>query len=177
MGYQCTFVASLLRKGYDTCIAMAQPKVSTSILIGSLRSKQYSRGAIMKASFSQLNIAYLWDPYLKLLPIPLVRLVNGPIIFEYLTMKCRQKFTKPRKVMSSFTFLGYGYSCIVATCSYSIDILSYPTSNPRNRTLSVLNSHFLRLVYRPYSYSLLKTVFICSSCYRSSIEQIRILSR
>ena len=65
-------------------------------------------------------------------------------------MNYQQKFVKPKKLLTSFTFASTFYSLIALTFSSSIYTSPFPTCTPSMGISVVLKSHFNLLKYRLY---------------------------
>ena len=88
-----------------------------------------------------------------------------------------QKLVNPRNTQISRKDLGIGYYLIALTLVSSILILSRPTTNPRNSTVSVSKTYFLRFTQSQYRSSLSRTYRTASVQASGSSEKINMLSK
>ena len=103
--------------------------------------------------------------------------VNGYNTLEQPQINLLQKLVNPRNTWISRKDLGIGHYLMALTLVSSILIPCRPTTNPRNSTVSVSKTHFLRFAQSQCRSSLSRTYKTASVQASGSSEKINISSK
>ena len=149
---------------------IACPDASTSTLDFPSLLGRASTGCVVIFCFSSLNVFCSSSVHFNS-PFSFSQF-NGTAMWLKSLINHQQKFAKPRKLSTSFTFVGILYSLIALTFSFSICTSPFPTHTGSMGISVVLKSHFDHLKHRLCFSAILRNLIVHSSSYFSIFARI-----